>query len=173
MDILADGRLDLEESTLAALDFVVASVHSAFDQTAEAMTVRVLTAMACPFVDAIGHPTGRKILRREPHRIDIEALIEAAGLYGIALEINSNYHRLDLSDVHARRAKAQGVGHPDRQRRALDHRARPAALGRADGAAGVAGARRRLEHPRRRRLPQRPAPASPAGGVAPKTGRAR
>ncbi len=110
VDILADGRLDLEESTLAALDFVVASVHSAFDQTAEAMTVRVLTAMACPFVDAIGHPTGRKILRREPHRIDIEALIEAAGLYGIALEINSNYHRLDLSDVHARRAKAQGVG---------------------------------------------------------------
>ena len=130
---------------------------------AEAMTVRVLTAMACPFVDAIGHPTGRKILRREPHRIDVEALIEAAGLYGIALEINSNYHRLDLSDVHARRAKAAGRRPPDRQRRALDHRARPAALGRADGAAGVAGAGRRLEHARRRRLPQRPAPASPAG----------
>ncbi len=110
VDILADGRLDLEESTLGALDFVVASVHSAFDQSAEDMTVRVLKAMACPFVDAIGHPTGRKILRREPHRLDVEALIEAAGLYGIALEINSNYHRLDLSDVHARRAKAQGVG---------------------------------------------------------------
>ena len=74
------------------------------------MTVRVLTAMACPYVDAIGHPTGRKILRREPHRLDVDALIEAAGLYGIALEINSNYHRLDLSDVHAGKAKAQGVG---------------------------------------------------------------
>ena len=110
VDILADGRLDLEESTLAALDFVVASVHSAFDQSAEDMTVRVLKAMACPFVDAIGHPTGRKILRREPHKIDIEALTEAAALYGIALEINSNHNRLDLSDVHARRAKERGAG---------------------------------------------------------------
>ncbi len=110
VDILADGRLDLAESTLASLDFVIASVHSAFDQTAEAMTVRVLTAMACPFVDAIGHPTGRKILRREPHKLDVDALIEAAGLYGIALEINSNYHRLDLSDLHARKARLQGVG---------------------------------------------------------------
>jgi DNA polymerase (family X) len=110
VDILPDGRLDLEESTLAALDFVVASVHSAFDQSAEDMTVRVLKAMACPFVDAIGHPTGRKILRREPHRIDIEALTEAAALYGIALEINSNHNRLDLSDLHARRARERGAG---------------------------------------------------------------
>jgi DNA polymerase (family 10) len=110
VDILADGRLDLAEDTLAQLDFVIASVHSAFDQSKEDMTLRVLKAMACPFVDAIAHPTGRKILRREPHRIDVEALIEAAGLYGIALEINSNYNRLDLSDVHARRAKQQGVG---------------------------------------------------------------
>jgi DNA polymerase (family X) len=110
VDILADGRLDLDESTLAALDFVVASVHSAFDQSKEDMTVRVLKAMACPFVDAIGHPTGRKILRREPHKLDVETLIEAAGLYGIALEINSNYNRLDLSDVQARRAREMGVG---------------------------------------------------------------
>ena len=110
VDILPDGRLDLAEDTLARLDFVVASVHSAFDQSTEAMTVRVLTAMACPYVDAIGHPTGRKLLRREPYRIDMDALIEAAGLYGIALEINSNYNRLDLSDVHARKAKQQGVG---------------------------------------------------------------
>ena len=110
VDILADGSLDLQESTLAALDFVVASVHSAFDQSKEDMTVRVLKAMACPFVDAIGHPTGRKILRREPHRLDVDTLIEAAGLYGIALEINSNYNRLDLSDVQARRAREMGVG---------------------------------------------------------------
>jgi DNA polymerase (family X) len=110
VDILADGRLDLEEATLAALDFVVASVHSAFDQSTEDMTVRVLKAMACPFVDAIGHPTGRKILRREPHKVDVEAITEAAALYGIALEINSNHNRLDLSDVHARRAKERGAG---------------------------------------------------------------
>jgi DNA polymerase (family 10) len=110
VDILPDGRLDLAEETLAQLDFVVASVHSAFDQSTEAMTVRMLTAMACPFVDAIGHPTGRKLLRREPYRVDMDALIEAAGLYGIALEINSNYNRLDLSDVHARKARLQGVG---------------------------------------------------------------
>jgi DNA polymerase (family 10) len=84
-------------------------VHSAFQQSSEEMTARVLRAIEHPWVDVIGHPTGRKLLTREPHGLDVEALITAAATHGVALEINANYHRLDLSDIHARRAKDRGV----------------------------------------------------------------
>ena len=70
------------------------------------MTARLLAAMACPFVDVIAHPTGRKILQPRAAPVDMEALIEAAGTLRHRLEINSNYHRLDLNDVHARRASS-------------------------------------------------------------------
>ena len=108
-DIRADGSLDLADETLAALDVVVASVHSAFAQSADEMTARVLRALENPWVDAIGHPTGRRILQREPSKLDVDALIEAAARHGVALEINSQYHRLDLNDVYARRARDRGV----------------------------------------------------------------
>jgi DNA polymerase (family X) len=108
-DILPDGRLDLSEDCLAELDFVVASVHSAFGQDEAAMTDRLLRALSCPWVDVLGHPTGRLLLRREGYRLRLEQVVEAAARLGVALEINAQIDRLDLSDVHARLARDRGA----------------------------------------------------------------
>jgi DNA polymerase (family 10) len=108
-DIRPDGELDLADDCLAELDVVVASVHSAFNQDERQMTDRVLRAIENPYVDIIGHPTGRYLLRRDPARLDLMQLIDAAARYGVALEINSQGHRLDLSDVNARAARDRGV----------------------------------------------------------------
>ena len=108
-DILADGRLDLADDCLAELDIVVASVHSALNQDEAQMTERLLRAIACPWVDVLGHPTGRMILKREPSRANMERVFEAAAHYGVAVEINSQPDRLDLDDTLARRARALGV----------------------------------------------------------------
>ena len=108
-DILADGTLDLADDCLAQLDYVVASVHSHFSQEAAQMTDRVLRALESPWVDAIGHPTGRLLLKREPYRIDMDALTGAAARLGVALEINCQVDRLDLHDAHARLARDRGV----------------------------------------------------------------
>jgi DNA polymerase (family 10) len=108
-DILADGTLDLSDDCLAQLDYVVASVHSHFAQDEAQMTDRVLRAIASPWVDAIGHPTGRLLLKREPYRINMDAVTKAAAAHGVALEINCQVDRLDLNDVHARLAVERGV----------------------------------------------------------------
>jgi DNA polymerase (family 10) len=108
-DILADGRMDLADDCLASLDLVIASVHSAFNQDRQQMTERLLRAIENPHVDIIGHPTGRLILKRSPYPVDIEAVIESAARHGVALEINSQIDRLDLSDVQARLARDRGV----------------------------------------------------------------
>jgi DNA polymerase (family 10) len=108
-DIRLDGTLDLAEDCLAQLDYVVASVHSGFGQDREAVTARLLRAMECPWVDTIGHPTGRILLRREPLPLDMEAVVHAAATHGVALEINSQIDRLDLGDVAARLARDRGV----------------------------------------------------------------
>ena len=108
-DIRPDGQLDLAEDCLAELDIVIASVHSAFGQPEETMTARILRAMESPVVDAIGHPTGRLLLRREPYRVNVEDLIDAAARFGVALEINCQVDRLDLNDAHARLARDRGV----------------------------------------------------------------
>ena len=108
-DIRADGTLDLAEDCLAELDVVIASVHSAFGQDEPQMTDRILRAIASPVVDVVGHPTGRLLLRRDPYRVDIEQVLDAAAQTGVAMEINSQIHRLDLSDSHARLARARGV----------------------------------------------------------------
>ena len=108
-DILADGTLDLAEECLAQLDIVVASVHSAFAQEERQMTDRLLRAIESPVVDIIGHPTGRLLRRREPYRVDVEALVTAAAAHGVALEINSQANRLDLNDAHAKLARDRGV----------------------------------------------------------------
>jgi DNA polymerase (family 10) len=108
-DILADGSLDLADDCLAALDVVVASVHSAFNLERQQMTDRLLKAIANPHVDILGHPTGRRILRREPYAVDVEAVLRAAQQHGVAVEINCQVDRLDLSDVHARLAREMGV----------------------------------------------------------------
>ena len=108
-DIRPDGTLDLADDCLAALDLVVASVHSAFNQDGRQMTDRLLRAIENPHVDILGHPTGRRILRREPYPFDVEAVVDAAARHGVALEINCQVDRLDLNDVHARLARERGV----------------------------------------------------------------
>jgi DNA polymerase (family 10) len=108
-DIKPDGSLDLADDCLAALDLVVASVHSAFHQGQQQMTDRLLRAIENPHVDILGHPTGRLLLRRDPYAVDVEAVIDAAAARGVALEINCQIDRLDLSDVQARLAKARGA----------------------------------------------------------------
>jgi DNA polymerase (family X) len=109
VNILPDGTLDYEDELLAQLDWVVASVHTAFGIGAEKMTERMIAAIEHPLVDAIGHPTGRMIVRREPYAVDLEAVFAAAARTGTMLEINANPDRRDLSDVHARAAAAAGV----------------------------------------------------------------
>jgi DNA polymerase (family 10) len=101
--------MDLANDCLAALDIVIASVHSAFNMDEQQMTDRILAAIANPHVDVLAHPTGRLILRREGYRVDMERILAAAAENGVALEINSQPDRLDLDDTHARLARARGV----------------------------------------------------------------
>ena len=108
-DIKPDGSLDLADDCLAALDLVIVSVHSAFNQDRQQMTDRLLRAIANPHVDILGHPTGRRILQRAPYPVDMEAVVDAAARHGVAVEINCQVDRLDLNDVHARLARDRGV----------------------------------------------------------------
>jgi DNA polymerase (family 10) len=108
-DIRADGSLDLADDCLAALDIVVASVHSGFNQDREQMTDRILKALENPHVDILGHPTGRRLLKRPPYPLDVDAIVEAAGRHGVAIEINCQVERLDVNDVHAKLARDRGV----------------------------------------------------------------
>jgi DNA polymerase (family 10) len=109
VNIDTDGTLDYPEEVLAELDWVIASVHSSFRLGEKAMTERVLAAMESPYVDAIGHLTGRLILKRDPYRLDIERVFERAASTGTMLEINGNPDRRDLSEIHARLAAEAGV----------------------------------------------------------------
>ena len=109
VNILPDGSLDYEDELLADLDWVIASVHTAFAMSEQQMTERMIAAIEHPRVRAIGHPTGRLIARRAPYAIDLEAVFAAAARTGTMLEINGNPDRRDLSDVHARAAVRAGV----------------------------------------------------------------
>jgi DNA polymerase (family 10) len=108
-DILPDGTMDLADDCLAQLDVVVASVHSAYQQDEQEMTDRVLRAVSNPYVDILGHPTGRRLLKREPYKVNVPKMIDAAAAAGVALEINCNAERLDLCDAHARLARERGA----------------------------------------------------------------
>lgn len=108
-DIRPDGTLDLHDDCLAQLDFVIVSVHSAFTMDRAQMTDRLIRAIEHPYVDVLGHPSGRLILRREAYPFDIDAVVAAAARTGVALEINCQINRLDLSDVQARVARDGGV----------------------------------------------------------------
>jgi DNA polymerase (family 10) len=110
INIGLDGSLDYPDDLVAALDWVVASVHTSFSISEEAMTERVIAAIENPLVDCIGHLTGRLIGRREPYAIDVEAVAEAAARTGTMLEINGNPNRRDLSEHHARLAAEAGAG---------------------------------------------------------------
>jgi DNA polymerase (family 10) len=108
-DILPDGSLDLEDATLDALDYAVMSVHSSFTQTEEVMTARVIRAIEHPATTMLGHPTGRLLLRREPYKIDLQKVIDAAIANRVIIEINANPRRLDLDWRLWRRAAEKGL----------------------------------------------------------------
>ncbi len=108
-DILADGRVDYDEATLSALDFVIASIHSRFNMNEAEMTTRMLTAMDNPLVSIIGHPTGRLLLARNPYPVNLDAVLDKAAERGIAMEMNADPHRLDLDWRILQKARAKGV----------------------------------------------------------------
>ena len=109
VNINLDGSLDYADDVLAELDWVVASVHTSFRMGEEKMTRRMMAAMDHPLVDVIGHPTGRKILQREPYAVDMERLVAHAAATGTILEINANPDRRDLNDLNSRLAAEAGV----------------------------------------------------------------
>jgi len=109
VDIHADGTLDLDDDTLAALDVVVVSIHSAFDLSEREQTRRVLRALQHPSVDILGHPTSRLIGRRAPLQLDLDQIFRAAAEHGVLLEVNGQPDRLDLDDLAAHAALACGA----------------------------------------------------------------
>ena len=109
VEIKADGSLDYPDDFLASLDIVVASLHSSLRQPREKITERLLQAVNNPHVDIIGHPTGREIPDREGADLDMEVILQAAAKSGVAMEISASPYRLDLDDMHARRARELGV----------------------------------------------------------------
>jgi DNA polymerase (family 10) len=109
LEIKADGSLDFADDVLAGLDFVVASIHTSLRQEREMITSRMITALRNPYVDVIGHPSGRILGQREASAVDLDAVLEVAVETGTALEVNSIPARLDLDDAHVRRALELGV----------------------------------------------------------------
>jgi DNA polymerase (family X) len=109
VNILPNGSPDYDDELLARLDWVIASVHTSFAMDERAMTDRIVAAVEHPYVDAIGHLTGRKIEARPPYALDVERVIEACARTGTMLEINGSVDRRDLNDVHARAAAEAGV----------------------------------------------------------------
>tara|TARA_E500000178_G_C16993605_1_gene742062 strand:- start:218 stop:1960 length:1743 start_codon:yes stop_codon:yes gene_type:complete len=108
-DILSDGRLDLEQSVLEQLDYVVASVHSGFTQSESEMTQRIIKAIEQPVVTMLGHPTGRLLLRREAYAVNIDKIIDAAIANKVIIEINANPQRLDMDWRHWRKGLDRGL----------------------------------------------------------------
>ena len=109
VDILADGRIDFDDELLAAFDWVTASLHSALSQPGDRITARVLAAVESPFVDTIGHPTGRMMGRRGHAAVNIARVADAAARTGTYLEVNGQPRRIDLDGAMARRALAAGA----------------------------------------------------------------
>jgi DNA polymerase (family 10) len=109
MDILPDGSLDYDDTFLQEMDYVIASIHSKFDQTEEEIMQRLENACRNPYVSLIAHPTGRIIGRREGYAVNIDRLVELAAETGTALELNANPARFDLTAASLAKAKAAGV----------------------------------------------------------------
>src|SRR5580704_4648786 len=108
-DILKDGEMDIAWDALGELDVVIASVHSHMNLESGAMTDRLLHALECPHITALGHPTGRLLLHRDPFPFDFDKVADEAVKCGVALEVNSSPERLDLSASHIRAARAKGA----------------------------------------------------------------
>ena len=111
-DILKDGALDFADHVLARLDFVVASIHSNFQMSQEEQTRRLVGAIANPFVDIVGHSTGRVLLSREGYPLDMDEIIDAAARHNTCIEINAHPSRLDLDWRFVRKARDRGIKIP-------------------------------------------------------------
>jgi DNA polymerase (family 10) len=109
VDVLDDGQLDLPDKALAQLDVVIAAVHSKFDLSRARQTARILAALENPHVRILAHPLGRLIDKREPYDVDMLAIVRKCRARNVALELNAHPERLDLTDVHCRMAKDEGV----------------------------------------------------------------
>ena len=109
VNILPDGAIDYEDDLLEQLDWVVASVHTSFRMPAAEMTARIVRAIEHPFVDCIGHLSGRKIEQRPAYEFDFDAILDACKRTSTLLEINSNPDRRDINEFHARDAAAAGI----------------------------------------------------------------
>jgi DNA polymerase (family 10) len=109
VDILAEGRLDYPEKVLEKFDMVVASIHSGFKQDRAKMTKRIIQAFEDPYLHIFAHPTGRLLGARDPYEVEMNELMEAAKKFGKVLEINAYFERLDLDDIHCRKAKEMGI----------------------------------------------------------------
>ncbi len=108
-DILSDGSIDYPDEILKELDFVIASIHTGFNQSESLLTNRIIKAIENPNVDCIGHPTGRLLNEREPYALNMDKIIAAAKINNKLLEIDSFPDRLDLNDIYCRKAKDMGV----------------------------------------------------------------
>jgi DNA polymerase (family 10) len=109
VDVLKDGRLDLNDEVLAQLDVVLVSIHSYMNLERAEMTERILAAIENPYTQIVGHPTGRLVLRRDAYAYDMERILDAAHKHGVVLECNAAPERLDLKDTHLRMARDRGV----------------------------------------------------------------
>ena len=109
VDVLKDGRLDLDDEVLAQLDIVLVSIHSYMNLERAEMTDRILAAIENPYTQIVGHPTGRLLLRRDAYACDMERILDAAHKHGVVMECNASPERLDLKDTYLRMAKDRGV----------------------------------------------------------------
>ena len=109
VDVLKNGKLDLDDEVLAQLDVVLVSIHSYMALERAEMTDRILAAVENPYTQIVGHPTGRLVLRRDAYAYDMERILDAAKKNGVVMECNASPERLDLKDTHLRMAKERGV----------------------------------------------------------------
>src|SRR6202049_2368388 len=109
VDVLKNGKLDLDDEVLAQLDVVLVSIHSYMNLERAEMTERILAAIENPYTQIVGHPPGRLVLRRDAYAYDMERILDAAHKHGVVLECNASPERLDLKDTHLRMAKDRGV----------------------------------------------------------------
>jgi DNA polymerase (family 10) len=109
VDILPDGKLDYADGILKEIDIVFASVHSNFKMPKREMTKRIISAMKNKYVTVLSHPTGRLIGERDPYEVDLNEVLKAAKDTGTFIELNANPMRLDLDDIHCRKAKEMGI----------------------------------------------------------------
>jgi len=109
VDILSDGTLDYPDEVLKEIDFVIAAIHTGFQQDEKQLTERIVKALKHPLVHAISHPTGRVLGEREPYPLNMDEVLKTAKEYGKALEINAYYKRLDLNDIYVKACVERGM----------------------------------------------------------------